>query len=1300
VHRRDDSSQSSDDPIMFRIDEFDVLGKGSYGVVSRGTLKVKASEVSLPAHVEALGIEGEDGYLYLPGAIKTLNYSTDKERDSILQEIAILKQFSGHPSFMYLYEDRQEVAGEIQIFAEEARGKDLASLIKGGAHHSEREVADFTIGIAEAFQVMHDEGVLHRDIKSLNIFIQEDGRFIIGDVGLAKAIQYSHGETVGTPLNMAPEVVRSEEVSFATDVFATGAMMLEMLLPKSAVETVSGRSFSTPMDLFFFLGNKSENSFSGKYEAYLEKNQRNMSPIMKVLFRMIHPDPVKRMQSMNEVQYALKEPTTYLKSLEVLDALPDQLAKEKKLQLYSDEISSLFFSVENLEDFAAFVSENPSFLKMYTAIEDPSVFLKRVSALSVSPLSHLPELESLLFQMDGWETIVNDDALFGSFMAQSMTHLTALAQSDDPAALLRDVGTTPIVVSEQAQDLVRLFKNRHSPETEIIRGLADPVAFMAKCEAYAALDVDVDVAHQQLLMDSPKLAAQIEGNEVRLAQFMEVSIGDVSNWFGVLENESVSEAELDFMLQKPDAYGSGFDTLRGIGHESATQLFQRDQAEALLAAAENANELNFGMDEPDVFLQARFQENLSRFQPKGREALFLDASFAEKVGESTPISAALAGMTDQKAAGLIKHFYGVSVSQDEIQFAVKNPDVYSQNGLMLRGLDPQDRRRLFSDPELAALVLDAPIEKSEVEFAVLEPAFHKKHFDNISKMSPEHRFVLSKKPQILREVMTDKHLISRLKLMPAKQFKHVVDLLFPPSRMSFREEPSRNEIRFGLYEPTLYFNLVENPQVKGLDTISRGRFFALSKKQKVTLSEIKDVNELKFAVNNIKLYGGRAKLLSGYSSTMKRELFRSSDRAKALLGEPTQSLNSSQRLHLQIIAGAEYENPGITGAECRYAVEDPDNYAVLALKVETIRPGLRRLFFEQPDIGNQMTAIPAIMEALSGETELGGDSNLVSFSTMMLNRFFRGHVLSNNELTVAFLQPEAYSSVVDRATHLSDEARQQLFGNPEQALLTLNSDRSLGEIEVVYGLNRAPQEIEAALAKFEPAVKEALFSKPHWARLILDSPALRDALTPVGEDHPDYDEFNVFEFEWFHKVMDKMGSEKLDSSEIAIIFRDPDSYLAQVAALDRLCIAGEMRMPEVEADPHIQSDALDKRESTMLRPRYEQAVQTLSFFERADWDAFFRLPIGVREVVSSTATSAAEVRFAISNTAAYLDIHDRLGELPDTHRKMLFYDVDTAIDVIDDPKMFDRLKGATAITAFDQITYYRGALYAMPMMAG
>ncbi|KFL35554.1 hypothetical protein N788_08810 [Arenimonas donghaensis DSM 18148 = HO3-R19] len=96
------------------------------------------------------------------------------------------------------------------------------------------QILDITADIAQGLDFAHQKGFVHRDVKPGNILFRNDGRVVLADFGIAKAMDGSNSSTVagtsiGTPDYMSPEQARGEPVDGRADLYSLGAVLFEML---------------------------------------------------------------------------------------------------------------------------------------------------------------------------------------------------------------------------------------------------------------------------------------------------------------------------------------------------------------------------------------------------------------------------------------------------------------------------------------------------------------------------------------------------------------------------------------------------------------------------------------------------------------------------------------------------------------------------------------------------------------------------------------------------------------------------------------------------------------------------------------------------------------------------------------------------------------------------------------------------------------------------------------------------------------------------------------------------------------
>jgi len=151
------------------------------------------------------------------------------------KEEAITAAKLRHPHIVTVYEVGEQ-DGIYFIAMEYLSGKMLSELLKEKGKLNVTEAIDLIEPVADALDYAYrKEGIVHRDIKPSNIIVQEDGRVVLTDFGLAKALAGDEDETEdigahpGTPRYMSPELVKGEDIDQRSDVYSLGVLLFEML---------------------------------------------------------------------------------------------------------------------------------------------------------------------------------------------------------------------------------------------------------------------------------------------------------------------------------------------------------------------------------------------------------------------------------------------------------------------------------------------------------------------------------------------------------------------------------------------------------------------------------------------------------------------------------------------------------------------------------------------------------------------------------------------------------------------------------------------------------------------------------------------------------------------------------------------------------------------------------------------------------------------------------------------------------------------------------------------------------------
>ena len=146
--------------------------------------------------------------------------------------------------------------------------------------------------VGDALGYAHRHGVIHRDIKSANIMLDEDGWAVVTDFGIAKVVQAQGltvtGVTVGTPTYMSPEQCATHEVTGASDQYSLGVVAYEMLTGKLPFE---GESTMSVMYAHF----------NERPRPVAELRPECPPNLGAGVMRMLEKDPLARWPSMDDV---------------------------------------------------------------------------------------------------------------------------------------------------------------------------------------------------------------------------------------------------------------------------------------------------------------------------------------------------------------------------------------------------------------------------------------------------------------------------------------------------------------------------------------------------------------------------------------------------------------------------------------------------------------------------------------------------------------------------------------------------------------------------------------------------------------------------------------------------------------------------------------------------------------------------------------------------------------------------------------------------------------------------------------
>jgi serine/threonine protein kinase len=211
-------------------------------------------EVVAPIGAGGMGevYQAHDTKLGRDVAIKVLPeaFAHDPERLSRFQREAKMLASLNHPNIATIH--GLEQSGDTSYLVMElVSGEMLAERVKAGPLGIE-EALKIAVQIAEALEAAHEKSIIHRDLKPANVKVTPEGKVKVLDFGLAKAFSGDaanddpsnsptlsaaatmQGVILGTAAYMSPEQAKGKPVTKATDIWAFGCMLYELLTGKAA----------------------------------------------------------------------------------------------------------------------------------------------------------------------------------------------------------------------------------------------------------------------------------------------------------------------------------------------------------------------------------------------------------------------------------------------------------------------------------------------------------------------------------------------------------------------------------------------------------------------------------------------------------------------------------------------------------------------------------------------------------------------------------------------------------------------------------------------------------------------------------------------------------------------------------------------------------------------------------------------------------------------------------------------------------------------------------------------------------
>ncbi|XP_058143539.1 serine/threonine-protein kinase PAK 5 [Dasypus novemcinctus] len=189
------------------LDDFIKIGEGSTGIVCIATERHTGKQV----------------------AVKKMDLRKQQRRELLFNEVVIMRDYH-HDNVVDMY-NSYLVGDELWVVMEFLEGGALTDIVTH-TRMNEEQIATVCLSVLRALSYLHNQGVIHRDIKSDSILLTSDGRIKLSDFGFCAQVSKEvpkRKSLVGTPYWMAPEVISRLPYGTEVDIWSLGIMVIEMI---------------------------------------------------------------------------------------------------------------------------------------------------------------------------------------------------------------------------------------------------------------------------------------------------------------------------------------------------------------------------------------------------------------------------------------------------------------------------------------------------------------------------------------------------------------------------------------------------------------------------------------------------------------------------------------------------------------------------------------------------------------------------------------------------------------------------------------------------------------------------------------------------------------------------------------------------------------------------------------------------------------------------------------------------------------------------------------------------------------
>ncbi len=233
-------------------------------------------------------------------ALKVLRHSSDEDDTTFdrFQREAMIAGSISDSRCVFVY-GAHSVEGAPAIAMELVEGETLEAVLARKEPIAVRRAVQWGIELCEALEVAHRAGILHRDVKPSNCFLDPEGRVKLGDFGLSRSIESNvhltdKGAFIGSPLYAPPEQIRGRDVDERSDLYSAAATIYALLAGRPGwtgnnIQEVFARILSEPPEDLATLRSEIPRELAEVVARAMDKDPARRFESVRALREALHP---------------------------------------------------------------------------------------------------------------------------------------------------------------------------------------------------------------------------------------------------------------------------------------------------------------------------------------------------------------------------------------------------------------------------------------------------------------------------------------------------------------------------------------------------------------------------------------------------------------------------------------------------------------------------------------------------------------------------------------------------------------------------------------------------------------------------------------------------------------------------------------------------------------------------------------------------------------------------------------------------------------------------------------------------